>query len=40
MNADRTLLTDEMWAVLSPLLPGQAVLADRAYDADYVRTQI
>jgi len=24
MNADRTLLTDEMWAELSPLLPGQA----------------
>ena len=23
MNADRTLLTDEMWAELSPLLPGQ-----------------
>ena len=24
MNADRTLLTDSMWAELSPLLPGQA----------------
>ena len=24
MNADRTLLTDDMWAELSPLLPGQA----------------
>ena len=24
MNADRTLLTDKMWAELSPLLPGQA----------------
>ena len=24
MNADRTLLTDAMWAELSPLLPGQA----------------
>ncbi|MGI4872496.1 MAG: transposase [Janthinobacterium lividum] len=24
MNADRTLLTDCMWAELSPLLPGQA----------------
>jgi transposase len=23
MNADRTLLTDEMWTELSPLLPGQ-----------------
>lgn len=23
MNADRTLLTNEMWAELSPLLPGQ-----------------
>lgn len=24
MDADRTLLTDAMWAELSPLLPGQA----------------
>ena len=24
MNADRTLLTDSMWAELAPLLPGQA----------------
>ena len=24
MNADRTLLTDELWAELSPLLPGRA----------------
>ena len=24
MNADRTLLTDDVWAELSPLLPGQA----------------
>lgn len=24
MNADRTLLSDAMWAELSPLLPGQA----------------
>lgn len=24
MNADRTLLTDDIWAELSPLLPGQA----------------
>ena len=24
MNADRTLLTDELWAELSPVLPGQA----------------